>query len=82
MLEAPHQRHRWGSEHDAGKQPLDWVWLLGHLVNKAAKSAIDGDVEKAKHHTISSAAALANWHAARSGTNTVMRPGIDATEAV
>ena len=36
-----------------------------------------GETEKALHHTISSAAALANWHAALSGASTDMRPGID-----
>lgn len=34
-----------------------------------------GDTDKALHHTISSAASLANWHAAILGT-TNMRPGI------
>lgn len=74
-LEAAHQRERWGSDHDAGKQPSDWFWLLGYLGGKALHSAIAGDVDKAKHHTISSAAAMANWHAALSGDNTRMRPG-------
>lgn len=77
-LEMPHQRERWGVEHDAGKTPLDWVWLLGHLVNKAARAALDGDTDKALHHTISSAAALGNWHAALAGHDTSMRPGIDS----
>lgn len=77
-LEMPHQRERWGAAHDAGKDPLDWVWLLGHLVNKAARAAIEGDTDKALHHTISSAAALGNWHAAISGHDSSMRPGVDA----
>lgn len=77
-LEMPHQRERWGADHDAGKDALDWVWLLGHLVNKAARSALDGDTKKAQHHTISSAAALGNWHAAIAGQDTRMRPGVDA----
>lgn len=76
-LEAAHQRERWGSEHDAGKDPADWFWLLGYLAGKALWSATHGDREKAMHHTISSAAALANWHAALSGTSTRMRPGIE-----
>lgn len=79
-LEIPHQRERWGAQHDAGKGPLDWVWLLGYLVNKAAKAALDGDTEKALHHTISSAAACGNWHAAIAGHDTSMRPGIDPVE--
>ncbi|NUP12935.1 MAG: hypothetical protein HOW73_43400 [Polyangiaceae bacterium] len=83
VLEAKHQRDRWGTEHDAGKEPADWFWLLGYLAGKAMKSLSDGDVEKAKHHVIASAAMLANWHAAITGTNTAMRPGIEApaTEA-
>jgi hypothetical protein len=77
-LEAIHQRERWPSDHDKGKSPFDWFWLIGYLAQKAADSAVAGDVEKAKHHTISTAAALANWHAALSGADTRMRPGIAA----
>lgn len=53
QLEAAHQVERWGAEHDAGKEPSDWLWLLGYLGGKALRAAIDGNVEKAKHHTIS-----------------------------
>lgn len=83
VLEAQHQRERWPSEHDAGKTPLDWFWLVGYLAQKAATAQIAGDDYKAKHHTISTAAALANWHAAISGDHTAMRPGIapPATES-
>ena len=77
MLEAAHQRERWGSSHDGGKAPLDWFWLIGYLAQKAATSQIAGDADKAKHHTISTAAALANWHAAINGDSTAMRPGIE-----
>ena len=77
VAEAQHQRARWPSEQDAGKSPLDWFWLIGFLAQKAAFSAIAGDVEKAKHHTISTAAALANWHAAIAGDHNSMRPGIE-----
>lgn len=76
-LEALHQRDRWGSKHDAGKEPADWFWLLGHLAGKALKAAQSGDTEKALHHCVSSAAVLANWHAALLGTDTSMRPGIE-----
>ena len=75
-LEAAHQRERWGADHDAGKSPFDWFWLVGYLAQKAADAAVRGDAEKAKHHTISTAAALANWHAQISG-RTDMRPGIE-----
>lgn len=80
-LEAAHQRERWGSEHDAGKEPADWFWLLGYLSGKALRAHMSGDLEKALHHTISSAAALANWHAAIEG-KTNMRPGIKPDEAL
>lgn len=75
-LEAAHQRERWGADHDAGKAPLDWFWLIGYLAQKAATSAIAGDLTKAKHHTISTAAALANWHLQLTGADNRMRPGI------
>lgn len=76
VAEAQHQRHRWPSDHDAGKTPLDWFWLIGFLAQKAAFAAIAGDRDKALHHCISTAAALANWHAAIAGQSTLMRPGI------
>ena len=76
-LEATHQRQRWGSNDDAGKTPFDWFWLIGFLAQKAATAAVAGDVDKARHHTISTAAVLANWHAALSGADTFMRPGIE-----
>ncbi len=74
-LEAAHQRERWGVSHDGGKTPFDWFWLIGYLAQKAASAQVAGDAEKALHHTISTAAALANWHAQITG-RTDMRPGI------
>lgn len=76
VAEAQHQRARYSAEHDAGKSPLDWFWLIGFLAQKAASAAISGDRAKALHHTISTAAALANWHAALAGGDNSMRPGI------
>jgi hypothetical protein len=61
--EVAHQIQRWGTVHDRAKEPQDWFWLVGYLAGKALKAHIDGDVNKALHHTISSAAVLANWHA-------------------
>lgn len=75
-LEAVHQIERFGSSHDSGKSPADWFWLIGYLSGKALASAILGDLTKAKHHTISTAAVLLNWHRALTGENTKMRPGI------
>lgn len=74
-LEAAHQRTRWPSEQDAGKTHADWFWLVGYLAGKCLHAAISGDREKALHHTISTAAALANWHRAIKGAGN-MRPGI------
>lgn len=74
-LEAAHQRERWAAPHDAGKTPFDWFWLIGYLAQKAATAQTAGDLTKAQHHTISTGAALANWHAQISGL-TDMRPGI------
>jgi hypothetical protein len=79
-LEAAHQRERWGSAHDDGKRPEDWFWLIGYLAGKALHAAKAGNLEKALHHTISTAAALANWHAHLSGNSNAMRPGIESTE--
>lgn len=76
-LEAAHQVERWGALQDAGKSPLDWYWLLGYLAQKAAAAAMAGDLEKAKHHTVSSAAVMLNWHRHLSGESVAMRPGID-----
>lgn len=76
-LEAAHQVKRWGVEHDAGKTPLDWFWLIGYLAQKAATSALVGDVEKAKHHTISTAAVLLNWFRRLTGDDETFQPGID-----
>lgn len=60
-IEAAHQAERW-SEPDTQKNALDWFWLIGYLAQKAAFEQIAGNTEKAKHHTISTAAALMNWH--------------------
>lgn len=61
-VEAAHQVERWAAEHDRNKSALDWFWLIGYLAQKAAWAALSGDREKAKHHTISTGAALLNWH--------------------
>jgi hypothetical protein len=75
VSEAQHQRARWGSDHDAGKLPEDWFWLLGYLAGKCLAAFKSGDSDKALHHIISTSAALANWHAAILG-QTNMRPGL------
>jgi hypothetical protein len=76
-LEAAHQVKRWGVEHGVGKTPLDWFWLIGYLAQKAAASALAGDVEKAKHHTVSTGAVLLNWFRRLTGDDHTFQPGID-----
>jgi hypothetical protein len=77
-LEAAHQVLRWGAEADAGKTPPDWFWLVGYLAGKALAAALGGDQHKAKHHCISTAAVLRNWHAHIRSGESAMRPGISA----
>lgn len=97
--EAAHQRERWSSDHDGGKSPEDWYWLIGHLAGRALAHHKEAERltsllpsaglhetnlsrqiayhrEKAVHHCITTAAALANWHAAVLG-KTNIRPGVD-----
>lgn len=75
-LEAAHQIKRWGSDHDRGKEPSDWYWLLGWLGGKALMAVLRGDLEKAKHHTISCGAVLLNWHRRLCGEDLTFQPGI------
>lgn len=70
--EAAHQRERWAADHDAGKTDADWFWLIGYLAGKALNKP-----EKQLHHIITTAAACLNWHAAKTGNDTRMRPGIE-----
>jgi hypothetical protein len=78
LIEAAHQRDRWGADQDHGKAPADWFWLVGYLAGKALAAHVAGDVAKAHHHTVSTAAVLAHWAAAISGAENVMRPGVGA----
>lgn len=90
QLEAAFQIDKWGTEHDAGKEPQDFYWLLAYLSGKGLRAAIDLEKElkrsgvidlthqdKALHHTISSAAVLLNWHRRISGDETAFQPGTD-----
>jgi len=69
-LEAAYQIEKWGEAHDRGKSAENWFWLVGYLAGKCLRAAITGDREKALHHTISTAAACANWHKAISRDET------------
>jgi hypothetical protein len=75
-VEAAHQVERWGSEHDAGKRPEDWVTLVVYLLGKASKAHFDGDRGKLLHHVITLAAVALNWHRNMTGESTEMRPGV------
>ena len=76
IVEAAHQRDRWGADQDHGKQPEDWFWLIGYLAGKSLASHKAGDMHKARHHTVSTAAVLAHWAAAINGDESVFRPGL------
>ena len=60
--EATHQIARWGAGHDDRKEPEDFFWVVGHLAGKALAAFRTGDIEKARHHAISTSAVLLNWH--------------------
>jgi hypothetical protein len=81
-LEAVHQIERWGEAGDRNKRPADWFWLVGYLGGKALHSAISGDHDKARHHCISTAAALYNWHCAISGTSLANCPDRSDVEKI
>lgn len=75
VREAAHQRERWGTDHDSGKEPEDWLWLVAFLATKAAQAHRYDDTEKYLHHIITAAAACCNWHAHACGDNSEMRAG-------
>ena len=74
-IEVAHQIGKWGTAHNRAKEPGDWFWLLAYLSGKALNAHINGDKQKALHHTISSAAVLANWHSAITQADNRMQPG-------
>lgn len=76
--EKAHQVKRWGAAHDRSKSAEHWFWLVGYLAGKALRAAIDGDRAKARHHCVSSAAALGNWYEAISADKTGAGIGVDA----
>lgn len=76
--EKAHQVERWGHAHDRSKSAEHWFWLVGYLAGKALRATITGDREKALHHCVSSAAALANWFDAVQGDTTGAGVGHDA----
>lgn len=83
-IEMPHQRERWGTDHDSGKTDADWFWLIGYLAGKALHNPPNDmqPFEAKLHRIVTIAAAAGNWHAAVSGSSTSMRPGIMPPEAI
>jgi hypothetical protein len=71
--EADYQVSLWGTEDRESKSHIDYFWLVGYLAGKALASAIQGDTDKARHHTISTAAVLLHWHGKISGEITSVR---------
>lgn len=43
QVEAVHQVERHGVDHDAGKTPGDWHWLVAHLAGRALAHAVELD---------------------------------------
>src|SRR5687768_16259220 len=43
QVEAVHQVERHGVDHDAGKTPGDWHWLVAHLAGRALSHAVELD---------------------------------------
>lgn len=48
-LEAAHQIERWGVDHDKGKKPEDYFWLIGYLSSKALVAANAASLPRYKH---------------------------------
>lgn len=44
VLEAAHQRERWGDDHDAQKTDADWFWTIGYLAGKALHGPLSKDM--------------------------------------
>jgi len=80
VLEACHQRERFGDSHDSGKQASDWFWLIGRLAGKILNACVTNNKDKALHHCVSTAATLCNWFSAINGDDNSMRPGIKKDE--
>lgn len=76
IVEAAHQRFRWGADSDQGKSPEDWFWLVGYLAGKCLAAHRAGELDKARHHTVSTAAVIAHWAALISGEESIFRPGL------
>jgi hypothetical protein len=79
VLEAVHQRLKWGDAHDAGKTAADWALLFNYIQGKIAAAVFNGTEEKLKHHLITLAAICYNYHRTLPGTK--IMPGERSNEA-
>lgn len=59
--EVAHQKGRWGNS-DSSKNVTDWYWLIGYLGGKALNAYFCKDMDKVRHHIITTAAACYHWH--------------------
>jgi hypothetical protein len=73
VIEAAHQSERWPAAQDAAKTPEDWFWLVGYLAGKCLASFKQGDMDKARHHTISTAAVCYQWSKSIEGMLNIIR---------
>lgn len=65
VIEAEYQRQLHGVDaSDARFEWHQWYWVVGYLLGKAlaACKSGEGNGEKAKHHLVTSAALINNWH--------------------
>lgn len=59
VVEQAYQSEKWD---DIDKRtPVMWLLLIGHLLYKIIEAEESGDLDKARHHTISSSAVLFQW---------------------
>lgn len=65
-IEAEYQRQKHGVDTTDGRFDWhQWFWVVGYLLGKALAACRNGSAdngEKAKHHLVTTAALIYNWH--------------------
>lgn len=62
-IEAEFQRRKHGVDDGLSRREwMQWLWVAGYLLNKAVAACMRDDMPKAKHHLVTTAGLLANWH--------------------
>lgn len=62
-IEAEYQCRKHGVDNGlAARNWTQWLWVAGYLLNKAVAACQRDDTEKGKHHLVTTAALLKNWH--------------------